>query len=336
MFNKHYTKSYFRWIKSTSLTGWMSQNGRGKGDALWRTSMAFMAYSESDCAQLIFNSIKSCFREFTMINKKRKYAQCSRAPQRYREDDVSRDQLIMALAALRIGGMDYPPAETFLNDLIPKLSFRISRRFIMTPTLWFWIKGLRNGNFFTYSLCELITRPFVQFISRIVSYIIGLKSYSLEYRITVDSNIPYWSKSTGKWLWVTKPSDWISNGHKLYNEHLHKKERSWIYRRLYSMVEPGYSKTLSVFMAHISGNKHVKNLLWKTIPNQNKLHALLLDKPCDDYNFKPVKSFVWNSNFNGTDSLFYLATKELFLYNYLPKDLINSIAQKTNHYHHLV
>jgi len=107
---------------------------RGEFDSLWRTSLAYITYKDSDLKQAIVN----CFRRFEMINMPGKYwYQASRASNRYGEDDVSRDQVILALASLKVNG-----DEAELKEIASHLPFRLSRRFLMTPTMWFWVKWL--------------------------------------------------------------------------------------------------------------------------------------------------------------------------------------------------
>jgi len=110
----------------------------GKGDSLWRTSVAYITYGDED----LLKGITQCFRKFDMINKKDKYwYQVSRSSNRYSEDDVSRDQTIMALTALKLRGQD-----KILKEITKHLPYKLSRRFNMTPTMWFWVKYLETDN----------------------------------------------------------------------------------------------------------------------------------------------------------------------------------------------
>ena len=109
---------------------------RGEFDTLWRSGLGYIAYGDEEIKQGIIN----CFRPY-IIGEQRdisniKY-QASRASNRFGEDDVSRDQVIMALAALEFNG-DIEE----VKEIASRLSFRLSRRFLMTPVMYFWVKYL--------------------------------------------------------------------------------------------------------------------------------------------------------------------------------------------------
>ena len=109
---------------------------RGEYDTLWRSGLGYIAYGDEQTKQGIIN----CFRPYIIGEKrdisKTKY-QASRASNRFGEDDVSRDQVIMALSSLEFNG-DIEE----VKEIASKLSFRLSRRFLMTPVMYFWVKYL--------------------------------------------------------------------------------------------------------------------------------------------------------------------------------------------------
>ena len=109
---------------------------RGEFDALWRSGLGYIAYGDPQTKKGIID----CFRPYIIGEQrdasKYKY-QASRASNRFGEDDVSRDQVILALAALEFNG-DIEE----VKEITSRLSFRLSRRFLMTPTMWFWVKYL--------------------------------------------------------------------------------------------------------------------------------------------------------------------------------------------------
>ena len=105
-------------------------------DTLWRSGLAYIAYGDED----IKSGILKCFRPYIIgedRNPDKTMYQASRASNRFGEDDVSRDQIILALAALEFNG-DIEE----VKEIASRLSFRVSRRFLMTPTMWFWVKYL--------------------------------------------------------------------------------------------------------------------------------------------------------------------------------------------------
>ena len=112
------------------------QEWRVEYDALWRSGLAYIAYGDKDIKQGILN----CFRPYIIgerRNPEKTMYQASRASNRFGEDDVSRDQIILALASLEFNG-DIEE----VKEITSKLSFRLSRRFLMTPVMYCWVKYL--------------------------------------------------------------------------------------------------------------------------------------------------------------------------------------------------
>lgn len=141
------------------------QEWRVEYDALWRSGLAYIAYGDNDIKQGILN----CFRPYIIGEhrdpKKTKY-QASRASNRFGEDDVSRDQIILALTSLEFNG-DIDE----VKEITSKLSFRLSRRFLMTPTMWFWVKylatrkqGWKNAFAFMQTLEHSINIPITKLL----------------------------------------------------------------------------------------------------------------------------------------------------------------------------
>jgi hypothetical protein len=138
---------------------------RGEFDTLWRSGLGYITYGCPYTKQGIIN----CFRPY-IIGEQRdpskvKY-QASRASNRFGEDDVSRDQVILALSALEFNG-DIEEVQ----EIASRLPFRLSRRFLMTPTMWFWVKYLatreekwRNRFAFMQTLEHAINIPITKFL----------------------------------------------------------------------------------------------------------------------------------------------------------------------------
>jgi len=138
---------------------------RGEYDTLFRSGLAYIAYGDEDIKQGILN----CFRPYIIGEErdpnKTKY-QASRASNRFGEDDVSRDQIILALASLEFNG-DIDE----VKEITSRLSFRVSRRFLMTPTMWFWVKylstrkkGWKRAFAFMQTLEHSINIPLTKFL----------------------------------------------------------------------------------------------------------------------------------------------------------------------------
>lgn len=100
-----------------------THGNHGKGDALWRTSLALIASGLPELKK----AITSCVY---FVGGKAKF---KRHPEPD-NTDASRDQAIMALVALK----EHAPEEYRTLSLL--LSFRISSKFTWTDA-WFWAKG---------------------------------------------------------------------------------------------------------------------------------------------------------------------------------------------------
>lgn len=105
-------------------------------NALHRTSLALITYGDKE----LLEGVKSCFRKFGMINypKDKYWYQACRCNPRMWEDDVSRDQIIMALTALYIQDKDSA------KEIASHLPYKLSRRFNMVPSMYFWVKYIEN------------------------------------------------------------------------------------------------------------------------------------------------------------------------------------------------
>ena len=94
----------------------------GSGDALWRTSLAWIAYPSAVWPE---EGMRECFKS--------KY---KRHPE-WKIDDCSRDQIIMAIVASRINMRFGSLSPSFQ----PKIKYRISKKFTMGDS-WLWYKAL--------------------------------------------------------------------------------------------------------------------------------------------------------------------------------------------------
>ena len=154
---------------------WAKKEGSrniGEGDALWRTGLAYITWKDPEMKEGILN----CYRKFGgNYHFKKPMYQASRATGRYGEDDVSRDQVLMSLAALHVNG-DYVD----LEEIASKLPYKLSRKFNMTPDMWAWVKTFTNTKhkrFYTnLSFFLQIIEKLVAFgLNRIIALICGFK-----------------------------------------------------------------------------------------------------------------------------------------------------------------
>lgn len=131
-----------------------------KHNALIRTALAALAYKDED----LIEGVRNCFRKFTQINKKGYLYQACRCNPRLFEDDVSRDQVIMALSALFI--LDKP----FAKEIASHLPYKLSRRFNQVPSMWFWVKWIADESKWNKFLFKSIF--FIELVPAIlISYI---------------------------------------------------------------------------------------------------------------------------------------------------------------------
>jgi len=154
---------------------WAKKEGAmnvGEGDALWRTGLAYIAWKEP----LMKEGILECYRPFgENYHFKNKMYQASRHTGRYGEDDVSRDQTIMSLAALKVNG-DLEE----LDEIASHLPYRLSRRFVMGPGMWAWVKTLtcnKHIKLYTNITCGLglIEKSIAIGLNKLIAPICGFK-----------------------------------------------------------------------------------------------------------------------------------------------------------------
>jgi hypothetical protein len=150
--------------------GWMKPDDVGFGDALLRTGRAFLAWGREEMQE----GMLSCFRKFDMINYKNKYwYQGARAPLRHGEDDFSRDQLSGFIYSMFLRG-----DKERMFEIIKHIPYRISRRFIMTPDFWLWIKAIQGKKWaeILWHISNIITLPImIHGWNRLVNLIMGYK-----------------------------------------------------------------------------------------------------------------------------------------------------------------
>ena len=148
---------------------------RGEFDALWRTGLAYITYNDADMKQAIIN----CFRKYTLMYDHETYwYQASRCSNRFSEDDVSRDQVLLALAALEYH------KDPEVSEIAKRLPYRLSRQFKMTISMKFWVnylatrkKGWRNA-FLVMQIIEwAISISLNKIIRPLIKTKIGAKIY---------------------------------------------------------------------------------------------------------------------------------------------------------------
>lgn len=268
----------------------------GKGDSLWETSIAYITYGDAD----LKNSILKCFRKFSMIDKNGYLYQASRASNRYGEDDVSRDQVILALTALK-----YNNDIDELIEIINHLPYKLSRRFTMTPTMWMWIKQLPTNNTFFATLFNIFL-----FFELIVAIPL---TKSFRYFAGVDKSMPI-------------------------GQYISKDKRKEIMFRIFNTIKfPGFA--LHLYAWQIFTTKNIPILSWINkkimlldVEDDNYLLQMLLGNKVDIKLIDEYKSTTnWrpSGRLNGCQyfDAWYLNDDEV-KYNQLDKDIQYRIRQK--------
>lgn len=293
-------KLYYRYLSEDKMfyikgCNWLDDDmNRGAiGDSLWRTSMAYMAYNDND----LLTGVKSCFRKFKMINKKGKYwYQLSRSTNRYSEDDVSRDQTIMALTSLKFHNQ-----EELLTEYASHIPYKLSRRFNMTPTMYFWVKALYKNN------------KFYNFMFQLLLVLELLISYSI-------------TKPLRRWAGF--------NNTNIYTE-LKEKKETIIYKIYDSIKYPGYATHLSSWMFYSVKKIPILSYLLKKvfeweIEKNSYLLQMLIGNTVDINdinNYKSREEWRWSGKFNGDYNYIVLNDIE-GAGNNLDKDICYSIYNK--------
>ena len=299
---------------------WDDPNNFGEGDALHRTGTAYIAYGE----EILKEGVLSCF---TRVDENRSYYyQAARCYPNYGEDDVSRDQVIMALASLKFNNnMDE------LKEIGPKLKYRLSKKFCMTPALWLWIRMIcTDSNYYNtlYGIMQIIEFvPAVIWSKLIRPFLKHDTEYELDWYMSIDPTTGLWEDWNGYWEYL-EHVDSVNNGYKItYDNRKYLYDNKFL--NLLSETEfPEYASNLTCNTVQFMKEGFLKKILRKFIfwnsDKSNWLFHLILgeDIPIEDINaYKPTKSTRWSNHLNGTFYTEYLSGDDA-IYNVMDKDLL--------------
>lgn len=276
---------------------------RGEYDTLWRSGLGYIAYGDGQTKRGIID----CFRPYIIgesrDHSKYKY-QASRASNRFGEDDVSRDQVIMALAALEFNG-DIEEVQ----EIASRLPFRLSRRFLMTPTMWFWVKYLATREekwkrrfAFMQTLEHAINIPVTKFLR----FLAGAKT-PIPLPHDQHSKLPY---KEGLRLKLYKLL-----GYPEYGLHF----AAWQY-----YVVP-YSGIL--------GKLNLKLMRWQMEDGNLLLRTMLKGRPVsmnEIDNFEPTNTFMWQRRKDLATAWIFKLKPEQFEFNNLEIDVLLSVVKRSN------
>lgn len=270
---------------------------RGEYDTLWRSGLGYLAYGDKQTKKGIID----CFRPFiigeTRDVKRTKY-QASRASGRFGEDDVSRDQVILALASL-----EFNEDIEEVQEIASRLPFRLSRRFLMTPTMWFWVKylatrkkGWKNAFAFMLTLEHSINIPLTKFLRLLAG---ATKPIPLPH--DQHTKLPY-RKGWRYWLYKTL-------GYPEYGLHF----ASW--------------QQYVVPFGGILGRINTSLMRWQMEDSNLLLRVLIGDYVSTEelYDFKPTNTFMWQRRWDFVTAWVYELKPEQYEYNNLEVDIVRTV-----------
>ena len=294
---------------------WAKKEGAlnvGEGDALWRTALAYITWKEP----LMKEGILECYRYIPAGHHfKKPFYQAMRHTGRYGEDDVSRDQVLMSLAALHVNNNLHE-----LDELSKNLPYKLSRKFNMTPDMFAWIRTFQfktNKKFWTniFCLAQIAEKSIALTLNKIIAKINGYKRNSI------------------------KNNDYTSRVH--YNI---KQKHNWFQKQLAMAYYSGYAFHLTCWQYYTlpaGYNPITKKILRKILLNycekENYLLRILLgDKTVtaeEIDGYEPREGFRWQAyldgswpNYNGEMSQEW---KDKYLkYNQLDKDCLIRMWKK--------
>ena len=271
---------YYYWDKEKEMMltnpfkNWITDNG--EGDALWRTGIAYI----TNPLDKYKKGILRAFRK----KENGKYQACRCNPF-FGENDVSRDQIIIAWSALYING-DIDE----LTDFVKNTPYRLSKRYIQTITMWFWGRGLTGNKFAAW---------------------LGQFFLSLELSISIIVNIiikklvnykDYPSEVLERMMSEPVPEEtWREKGEKLRYEFLNTKWKT----QLWKMNFPGYGLHLAAWANYTGPNNIFKKynnfLINIDMSKYNLLLKLLIGQDVTEdeiNNFKTREEWCWSSRFD--------------------------------------
>ncbi len=282
---------------------WGNQNDMGLDDALLRTSLAYIAYFDNEQSYKIVNGLLSCF------SQNRNFIWKAWRSPNHKTDDVSRDQVIMALTALKLNG--YPHLAKSIGC---SLKYRLSKRYIMTPALWLWIRVIGKqrwiGLFTIIFGMELLIAGLWR---KLINRLLGLNQLSQRELLA-------------------KCNDNQNVSQILYADFAERKDKSLYVKLLAAMRIPFYSLHLSAWMIYAMPDCFGKRLLQKimsiSVPKYNLLLKLLNQQKVpyiEIMRYQPMYNFRWSSEWDGTE---WLQESNEPLLNAIDKDILYILHHK--------
>jgi len=279
------------------------QEWRVEYDTLWRSGLAYIAYGDEDIKKGILN----CFRPYIIgetRDESKKMYQASRAGNRFGEDDVSRDQVILALAALEFNG-DIEEVREIANHL----SFRLSRRFLMTPTMWFWVKYLgtrKRGWKWAYAFMQTLEHSINIPVTKFLRQLSGATKY-IPLPHDKNSKLPY-KKGFSYKLYQTI-------GYPEYGLHF----AAWQY-----YVVPFGGLLGKINRGLMRWQMEDSNLLLRTMLDGRPVDISELER------FKPTNTFMWQRRHDVATAWIYELKPDQYEFNNLEVDILSTLMKRKN------
>lgn len=258
-----------------NFKNWLTDNG--EGDALWRTGIAYITTSEEKYKKGIMRAFTKVFTtHYQDSNKSDKYYyQATRFNDgsKFFKDDVSRDQVILAWTSLFFN-KDFDE----LAELVNNTKYRLSKRYLMTPTMWLWSRGLIGKTFLGIlgQLALMFELSISVIWNKLLYSIIGVKHYTQD---ELESMLEERGESIR--------FDCLSGE---------------IKQMLWKMDFPGYGLHLAAWMNYTSKNTFLKKinnwLIKQDMHKGNLLLSLLIGKEVsflEIEKFKPMEEWAWST-----------------------------------------
>ena len=285
----------------------------GEGDALWRTAIAYITTGDKK----FYNGIIKAFSIIPKFNENGYVEDYHYQATRFNDgsdeykDDVSRDQVILAWSSLYLNKDDRK-----LEELIKHTKYRLSKRYIMTPTMWLWSRGLIGNKFLGYlgQFFLTIELTFSVLFNILIKKLIGYKEYTLN-EIEEMMKEPNSSKKDEK-------------GENIRLECLNSKWKTFLWKVNF----PGYGLHLAAWMNYTGSNgifKSINNwLIGVDMAKHNLLLRLMVGKSVIEEEieeFMPHEEWIWSQRNTKMNRNRVLPNNEDFAYD---KEILRTIKKR--------
>ena len=273
----------------------------GEGDALWRTGIAYITNPLKKYKDGILQAFK--------LKDDGKY-QARRCNPDIGVDDVSRDQVILAWTSLFINN-DIKE----LDELVSHTPYRLSKRYLMTPTMWLWSRGIIGK----------------KFLGHIGQFFLSIElTFSILLNILIKKLIGYEELSLDEIDFLMSETD--DDGNKIGENIRHECLTSKWKKLLWKSNFPGYGLHLAAWMNYTGPqsifktfNNHLINI---DMSKYNLLLKLLIGKTVIEEeieDFKPHEEWIWSQRNTKMNRNQRLPEKEDYAFD---KEILRTIKKR--------